>query len=207
MLRHGSSGSAVIGLQTALNERDSAGLSVDGIFGPLTTAAVQAFQRHMGLTADGVVGPATWQVLTLHFVPLGKAGPGFYWYGSTNTMAYYGTANTIATLQEVTRQWQEEYPGYRLGVGDISNPHGGYLPGHVSHRLGVDLDLRLMRKDGREAPSTYQDSSYSRALTQELVDRLLATGEVETIFFNDMMVLGVSPWPNHDDHLHVRFLR
>lgn len=35
-------------------------ISIDGIFGPLTQAAVTAYQRFAGLTPDGIVGPATW---------------------------------------------------------------------------------------------------------------------------------------------------
>ena len=33
--------------------------NVDGIYGPLTTAAVKYFQRKNGLTVDGIVGPKT----------------------------------------------------------------------------------------------------------------------------------------------------
>lgn len=39
------------------------GIAFDGIYGPLTTSAVQAYQRAHGLTADGIVGPQTWQSL------------------------------------------------------------------------------------------------------------------------------------------------
>lgn len=39
------------------------GLKVDGWFGPVTDAAVRAFQKANGLTVDGVVGPITWAAL------------------------------------------------------------------------------------------------------------------------------------------------
>lgn len=38
-------------------------LQADGIFGPKTQAAVQAFQASHGLTKDGIVGPRTWAEL------------------------------------------------------------------------------------------------------------------------------------------------
>jgi hypothetical protein len=46
-------------LQERLNDLMGAGLEVDGIYGPLTRAAVRSFQEREGLQVDGVAGPIT----------------------------------------------------------------------------------------------------------------------------------------------------
>ena len=38
-------------------------VAVDGVIGPKTKTAIQAFQRGRGLAADGVVGPQTIKAL------------------------------------------------------------------------------------------------------------------------------------------------
>lgn len=59
MLRRGDVGSDTLELQKWLNANRSAGLDVDGAFGPKTQAAVISFQKAVGISADGVVGPDT----------------------------------------------------------------------------------------------------------------------------------------------------
>lgn len=63
-LRVGDKGQWVSRLQELLQRQGHLSGQADGDFGPLTRAAVVAFQEAAGLGADGVVGPMTWAALT-----------------------------------------------------------------------------------------------------------------------------------------------
>jgi len=62
-LRRGATGQAVREVQQRLKDWGYYGGAVDGQFGPQTEKAVRDFQSRNGLTVDGVVGPATWAAL------------------------------------------------------------------------------------------------------------------------------------------------
>jgi len=57
--RKGDQGHPILTLQELLRAHGNA-IAVDGVFGPLTEAAVRAVQTAAGVTVDGVVGPQTW---------------------------------------------------------------------------------------------------------------------------------------------------
>jgi peptidoglycan hydrolase-like protein with peptidoglycan-binding domain len=57
-VRRGAIGDLVREVQRRIGMSDA-----DGIFGPITEAAVRAYQRAHGLVPDGIVGPKTWAVL------------------------------------------------------------------------------------------------------------------------------------------------
>jgi len=71
-VREGDQQHPVQTLQYLLRARGHT-VTVDGIFGPHTDAAVRAFQQQRGLTVDGIVGPHTWPVLIIT-VQLGSQG-------------------------------------------------------------------------------------------------------------------------------------
>lgn len=64
LVREGDQEHPVPTLQDLLRARGHS-VAVDGIFGPLTDAAVRAFQQAKGLGVDGIVGPHTWGALII----------------------------------------------------------------------------------------------------------------------------------------------
>jgi hypothetical protein len=105
-LRQGSRGYEVEYLQGLLNKADihdrthTRPLRIDGIFGPLTDAALRAFQgRHRPLAVDGVAGPQSWNALGLrierehnHVILLGQP---------TGTSCWSAAASMILGNQSV----------------------------------------------------------------------------------------------------------
>jgi peptidoglycan hydrolase-like protein with peptidoglycan-binding domain len=62
--RQGDQDHPVRTLQYLLRARGHT-VTVDGIFGPRTDAAVRDFQKQKGLAVDGIVGPMTWSALII----------------------------------------------------------------------------------------------------------------------------------------------
>jgi len=64
VIRIGHRNHPVRTLQHLLRARGH-GVTVDGVFGPVTEAAVRAFQTSKSLSVDGIVGPQTWAALII----------------------------------------------------------------------------------------------------------------------------------------------
>lgn len=63
MLRSGNSGEEVANLQRLLKVKGFDPGEVDGVFGPLTSAALISLQEAAGLDADGIYGPKSEEAL------------------------------------------------------------------------------------------------------------------------------------------------
>jgi peptidoglycan hydrolase-like protein with peptidoglycan-binding domain len=58
-----------IEIQTALKNASLYTGAIDGKIGPMTKAAIVAFQKANGLQADGKVGPKTWAAMSKYLNP------------------------------------------------------------------------------------------------------------------------------------------
>ena len=210
-LRQGVRGYAARAVQWQLNEKRAARLTIDGVFGSRTRDAVIAFQRHAGIGQTGIVGAVTWRALIWHFELPRFMGTGLCDYSVENGPANWGTAAAIAATEAAARVVYAAGYG-RVPVGDASFEHGGSIPGHQTHRLGLDVDLRIMRKarDQCRWGGTWRMTTYDRSATRALVKaiRAAAPGHVKLIYFNDPVLIGeglTTRFAGHDDHLHVRY--
>jgi D-alanyl-D-alanine carboxypeptidase/D-alanyl-D-alanine-endopeptidase (penicillin-binding protein 4) len=127
----------------------------------------------------------------------------------------WGTDRAIRIVLRVLEEFAAAHPdAARVGIGDISRPHGGdFGPqfgglGHSSHQNGLDVDLYYPRRDGRErAPRA--TGQIDLALAQDLVDRFVRAG-ARFVFVGPSTGLGgpsqiVQRLAHHDDHMHIRF--
>ena len=77
-------------------------------------------------------------------------------------------------------------------------------PDHQSHRNGLQVDIRPLRKDGVEAAVTWMDSQYDEAATAKLIALFRVFAPVVCVYFNGPDIPFDKPLPHHDNHFHVQ---
>ncbi|GAA0612973.1 peptidoglycan-binding protein [Kribbella sandramycini] len=212
-VRSGDNNAAVKALQVELNAKRRLSLPVDGVFGTAVRDAVVAFQSHAGIGADGIVGPITWRNLTWHYdYPDFTANLCDQDPDGNGTAANWATSAAVAQMEQAGRAFAGTGQG-KIPYGDAGFEHGGDIPGHGSHEVGLDIDIWPIRTDNNQCTAgriTWQSTTYDRAATRQLVQaiRAAAPGHVRIIFFNDPTLIDeglTTEWPAHDNHLHVRY--
>lgn len=140
-------------------------------------------------------------------LPQRPEGSGYYVYGTpAHGAGQYAHPAMLSLLFFVEREWQA-IDHRRFGVGNISLADGTPYPRHESHKNGLQVDVRAIRRDGAESPVTiFQRDQYDAAATAKLVALFRLHPSVKTILFNDSDVPGVKKWENHDDHFHVSII-
>jgi peptidoglycan hydrolase-like protein with peptidoglycan-binding domain len=210
-LRIGDSGPAVKALQRQLRAKRHLAVPVDGVFGPSTRAAVRTFQAHAGRQVTGEVTRSTWRRLIAHYELPTFNGTSLCDYSVGNGAANWGTAAAINQVEAAAKVVASKGYG-RVAIGDVSREHGGNIALHSTHKVGLDVDLRPMRRANDQCRwgVNWRWSTYDRKATRALIKaiRAAAPGHVKLIYFNDPVMIraGLTRWfPGHDDHLHVRY--
>jgi Penicillin-insensitive murein endopeptidase len=189
---------------------------------PVAASAVSATRRHhgripwrksvaVGLPEDGrLVRGVRLPAGGAHYFtwdPILKRRPNRRW-------RRWATDDLIRTVLRVIRGYAKAHRGApRVGIGDLSRPHGGdFGPqfggiGHVTHQNGLDADVYYpLRSEAERAPLSVDE--VNPQLAQDLVDRFVRAGAVVVYVGPNTGLTGspdvVQAIPNHDNHLHVR---
>lgn len=149
-------------------------------------------------------------------LPQAPEEAGYYVYGNrhgvpgTGHMAQYAHPALLSLIFYIEREWQA-LDERKFGIGNISIYGGKAYDKHATHKKGIEMDCRPVRRDklvGQGARCTRFDAAYDRAATMRLIHLFVRHPDVRIVLFNDDEVqraLGpmVRSAPNHDDHFHV----
>ena len=141
------------------------------------------------------------------FVMMPERGPGWISNPGSPDEQRWGQPKIIQALVAIAKEWQVRGNYLPIVIGDISKPQGGHFPPHVSHRFGIDVDLRPI---GYEKGRVTVTSNYNRSKTREFIELIKRNGiaTVKAIGFQDSGFVSEGltlNWKGHKDHLHVRF--
>lgn len=137
-------------------------------------------------------------------IPQAYEGGGYYVYGTPDKgRGQYAHPQLLSALLEVARNWSY-LDKRKFGVGNISLADGEFFKGHKSHRSGLEVDIRPIRKDGSRLPCSIFSKQYDREATAALIALFRAHSKVRSVIFNDRSIPGVSHASNHSDHFHVQ---
>jgi penicillin-insensitive murein endopeptidase len=136
-------------------------------------------------------------------LPQAPEDAGYYVYGTPEQGdGQYAHPRMMTVLFFVEREWQA-IDRRKFGVGNISLAGGGKFKPHATHKDGLQVDVRPLRKDGARVPVSYFQSGYDKEATARLIGIFQAYPAVINIYFNDLSIPGVRPLKDHDNHFHV----
>ncbi|MFC5551870.1 hypothetical protein [Massilia aerilata] len=136
-------------------------------------------------------------------LPQAPEDVGYYVYGTPEQGAgQYAHPALMTVLFFVERAWQA-IDRRKFGIGNISLSGGGKFKPHDTHKDGLQVDVRPLRKDGAHVRVDYFQAGYDKEATARLIGLFRAHPAVMKVNFNDLSIPGVLPLKDHDNHFHV----
>ena len=126
----------------------------------------------------------------------------YYVYGTPIGLAQYAHPAMLSFLLKLDFHWGQ-VSDFPIGIGNISLANGSPWKEHGHHDDGLKVDVRPFRLDRKPLPVSCHSADYDRDETRKLVAAMWSIGTVKKILFNDRTLPRVTPWPRHDNHLHV----
>lgn len=146
------------------------------------------------------------------------SGPGFV---NDDVDGFSYAADTLVdVVRDVGQRYSDSYlsvnPGAaRISLNDASRREGGPNRDHSTHEVGLDLDVRLPKKDGSSGSNVlWRD--YDREAAYAMIEAFASDARVEQILCSDRTLLrriaeSDVPWKHkvvyggasHRNHLHI----
>lgn len=137
-------------------------------------------------------------------LPQGYEGGGYYTYGTPDQgRSQYAHPQMITLIGMVAAAWAA-IDERKFGIGNISLANGIKHPDHTTHRSGLDVDVRPVRKDGRRLRCSIHEAQYDREATAKLISLFRRNAVLKIVLFNDLSIPHVTPAKGHYDHFHVQ---
>ena len=141
-------------------------------------------------------------------LPQAPEDSGYYVYGKIDGKPSHGAfqyapPSMMSVILRVAREWQA-IDHRKFGVGDISLAGGPANKDHKSHKTGLEVDVRPLRKDGRQVAVTWSQIEYDKEATAKLIDLFRTYAPVALIYFNGPDIPFVTKMIKHDNHFHVK---
>jgi conjugal transfer mating pair stabilization protein TraG len=136
---------------------------------------------------------------------LPRSGEGFRTYSAPGRQ--YGTESVVNELRASSAEWVRR-GGSPVNIGDVSKSGGGDISGHETHEQGRQVDIRPFRRDGGNAPVTWQSRAYDREQTRNYIEFMKDRNPGTTVLFNDPVLVKeglTQKYEGHDNHLHFSF--
>jgi conjugal transfer mating pair stabilization protein TraG len=184
---------------------------------PIISPILEGAEQRLGDAREWISGTAEWAGEKLGIgdgagnsggpvdTVLPRSGEGFRTYSPPGQQ--FGTASVISELRASSAEWSNR-GGSPVNIGDVSRSGGGDMAGHQSHEQGRQVDIRPFRRDGSNAPVTWQSHAYDREQTRNYVEFMKDRNPGMTVLFNDPVLVReglAQKHDGHDNHMHFSF--